>query len=318
MALTQIGVRYAVIQPLYNFGKIELEQNNFSFIHPKLALPTVDFILLVITTLLVAAGGYIINDYFDVKADRINRPDKLVIGHGISRRKGMMLHVILSSLGLLGGAVLAWRVEYWPLVFIQLFSVLALWFYSTHFKKQLLVGNLLIAFLACLVPLTVGIYEFKSGALVYLNQMNILLPDSGSNLLLYISVLVIGYTVFAFGANLIREIIKDMEDLEGDSFDGRKTLPYIIGIQPTKYLTVFLLVSMTLLLLFIQQKMMVYKLEELLYFTVITVQLPLLGITTLVWQAQSKDQFSKASSLCKLMILCGVLSMFVFGYFLNS
>jgi 4-hydroxybenzoate polyprenyltransferase len=109
-----------------------------------------------------------------------------------------------------------------------------------------------------------------------------------------------------------------MEDLEGDVFDGRKTLPYIVGIQTTRVFTLFLLLSMMLFLLFIQQKMLIFELTEFLYYTVFAVQLPLLAIIMLVWQAKTKEQFTKASAFCKVLILSGVISMFVFGYFLNS
>lgn len=318
MALTQIAVRYGIINPLYALGTQQLRNNGFEHINPKLAMSGIDFGILIITTLLIAAAGYIINDYFDVKADRINRPDKLVIGKGVSRRKGIIAHIVLSTLGLIGGIYLAWKVDSWSLALIQLFSITALWFYSTHFKKQMLVGNLIIASLATLVPLTVGIYELKAGAIIYMNQMNILLPESGTDLLLYITIMIVGFSGFAFASNLVREIIKDMEDLEGDVFDGRKTLPYIVGIQTTRVFTLFLLLSMMLFLLFIQQKMLIFELTEFLYYTVFAVQLPLLAIIMLVWQAKTKEQFTKASAFCKVLILSGVISMFVFGYFLNS
>jgi len=318
MALTQIAVRYGIINPLYTLGTKQLRANGFEYINPKLALSGIDFAILIITTLLIAAAGYIINDYFDVKADRINRPTKLVIGKGISRRKGIIAHITLSTLGMFGGIYLAWKVDAWSLAFIQLFSITALWFYSTHFKKQMLVGNLIIASLATLVPLTVGIYELKAGAIVYMNQMNMLIPESGTDLLLYITIMVIGFSAFAFASNLVREIIKDMEDLEGDAIDGRKTLPYVVGIQTTRIFTLFLLLSMMLFLLFIQQKMLIFDLTGFLYYTVFGVQLPLLAIIMLVWQAKTKEQFSNASAFCKVLILSGVISMFFFGFFLNN
>ena len=128
IALTQYAIRFAIMRPILNSLSDDLEI--------KLQLSELDFFLLSLSTVMVAAAGYIINDYFDVKVDRVNRPNSIIVGKYIKRRVCMGAHIVISSIAILLGAYLAFKIGNWKLTLIQVMSVGALWYYSTMFKKQ--------------------------------------------------------------------------------------------------------------------------------------------------------------------------------------
>ena len=143
IALTQYAIRYGVIYPIiYNFS------GGQDISGVGLKMTDLDFFLLSLSTVMIAAAGYIINDYFDVKVDRVNRPDKIIVGKYIKRRVAMGSHIVINSIAILIGGYLAYTLGNWKLVFIQVLSAGALWYYSTMFKKQVVVGNVIVALLA--------------------------------------------------------------------------------------------------------------------------------------------------------------------------
>ena len=152
IAITMFLTRYALMQPALVIR------------YPGIYLPLAhfDFFLLSLSTLLIAAAGYIINDYFDVKTDRINKPQKLYIGNGVKRRQAILIHTFFNLMGLLLGVYVAYRASNVFLCLIQLFSITALWFYSTHLKKMVLIGNILVSLLSALVPLQILFFEYRS------------------------------------------------------------------------------------------------------------------------------------------------------------
>jgi len=314
IALTLYGVRYGLLQPVWKSGyNLMLGQGYVVSGDLNLHMSGFHFLLLVISTIFIAAAGYIINDYFDVKTDRVNRPDRVVVGRTISRRIAMTLHLTLSSIGLLIALYIAWKAGNWKLCGIQLFSIVALWFYSTLLKKQLLSGNIVIAFLAALVPLTAGLYEFASGALLTLNELDFYVAGAGSLLLKKGALLVTGYAVFAFLSNLIREITKDIEDMDGDRADGCKTLPIVVGETQARFIVLSLIIFTVITLGLIQKYMIDYDYTILFLYVLIAVQLPLLVLFFMMWRANAKEHYTRASILCKLLIVTGVCSMLVFG-----
>ena len=113
--------------------------------------------LLILSVVCIAAGGYVINDYFDVKIDRINRPDDMVVTRVISREAAMNWFYVLTAIGIVAGLAVAWWARSWNLLFIYIVIPGLLWFYSASYKRMLLVGNLIVAFISALVPLLVAI-----------------------------------------------------------------------------------------------------------------------------------------------------------------
>lgn len=187
---------------------------------------TLDFFLLVFSVVLVAAAGNIINDYFDVKADRINKPERLIVGTHIKRRWAMFMHWSFSSVGSLIALYLSWQYNNWWLFIISVVSVNILWFYSSVFKRKFLSGNIMVASLLGIVPIYVYVFN--------LNRIYTTLPDKtfdASGLIFKITFMLAG---IAFLINLIREFIKDIADVRGDLQIGSRTLPIVLGIRRTK------------------------------------------------------------------------------------
>ncbi len=234
------------------------------------------FFFLVVSTCLIAAAGYIINDYYDVKIDLVNKPERVVIGQGITRRYAILLHTTLSLLGVAIGVLIDWRIGA-----INFTSAFLLWWYSNDLKRQPFIGNVVVAILTALSIVIVDAL-YRTG-----------------------NFLIFTYGTFAFFITLIREIIKDMEDVRGDDTFGCKTLPIIWGIRKTKFflygiITVFVAVVITLNIMFVSLPM-----RYLLVFLFI----PLLWLTFRLVRADTKKEFSWLSGFCKLILLLGVLSM---------
>ena len=314
IALTLCGVRYGLMEPVWHHAVGEMLRHGYAINGLELHMGVLDFILLIISIVCIAAAGYIINDYFDTKIDRINKPDNVIVGRSIKRRMAMALHLTLSGIGLLLGIYLAFKVGNWKLSAIHLFSIVALWFYSTHLKKQLLAGNLIISLLAALVPITAGLYEFASGSLINLNILNSYVDGMGSSLLRKGAFLVIGYAAFAFLSNLVREIVKDIEDMEGDSADGAQTLPIVLGETQARFVSISVIVFTMILLGLVEKILWMNGFTAMFWYILLAVQIPFATLLVLIWRAIQKNDYSRASRICKLLIVAGVLSMFVFRF----
>jgi len=240
-----------------------------------------DLILVCASTLLLAAAGYMINDYSDVRIDAVNKPEKLIVGRHISRRVVFALHLALN----LVAVVLALRLNH-VFAIINIAIAFILWQYSVRFKYYFFVGNVLIAGLMA---------------------MSLLVVDfSGDTILL---LWLIYYTVFAFLTGLIREIIKDIEDQEGDARFGAKTLPNVLGIPKTK-IVIYYLMLITLSLLIFSCAYLFYKDYLVLpLYLMLTTAVPLAVFFQKTISADSKKDFGRLSSMIKLIMLAGVLSM---------
>ena len=217
VALFQILLRYGIVLPLLAEANIEP------------VLTTLQFILLVTATTALTASGNVINDYFDVNVDKINRPDRVIVGNTIDRRTVLLIHVILTFIGVGCGLYIAlWlHKELYAFVFIAI--PVLLWFYSTLFKKQFLIGNLVVAILTAATAWIVVSAEFS--ALIVKVGNSITTTSPCQTAWTYCSV----YAIFAFMVNVAREIVKDMEDAKGDAACGcrtfsiyfHKSLPYL-------------------------------------------------------------------------------------------
>jgi 4-hydroxybenzoate polyprenyltransferase len=314
IALTMVSVRYGLLETLWKQVIVDMLQEGFLVQGIRLNMGNMNFLLLLSSTLLIAAAGYIINDYFDTKIDRINKPEKVVVGRSIKRRVAMALHLSMSALACMIAVYLAHRTGNIRLAGIQAFSIVALWFYSTILKKQLLSGNILIALLAALVPLTVGIYEFASGALPDLEWLNFNVPNFGTQLLKRGAMLVAGFALFAFLTNLVRELVKDIEDIDGDLANGCRTLPIVVGEIQAKFIAMSIVVFTLIVLSFIQVFIWKFNLIFLFSYLLVAVQLPLLILLIQLYNANTKIHYTRASAICKLIIVTGVLSMWAFKF----
>jgi len=288
IGLTLYLIRYCVIFPIAELNNIPLQISDF------------EFFLSVFSLILIGAGGYIINDYFDTLVDRRNRRSRNVVGKSIKRRVAMILHIIANTIGVLIGLYLSFLFKSFYLGLINIIYATLLWFYSTHFKHQPLTGNVLISVLTGLLPLIVVFYELPLIANAYIES-----GETTKLQITYIFFLPLGFSVFGFLTNLIREIVKDMEDIRGDLFVGSKTLPIAIGIRNTKTVLV-ILILITLVLLAYVQSIFSFEASSFFYFLLL-VQLPLVYATIRLLSSNLNKDYHLISKILKLVMITGIL-----------
>lgn len=231
IVLTQMLFRYFILPFVYlnphaGYDGIKLSENLFY--------------LLVIASVSIAAAGYIINDYFDVNIDQINKSSKVIIGKFINRRSAILLHAFLSFIGLVLSGYIGYKLHNILIPIFNFIAINILWFYSSTFKKKILIGNVLISILTSWVILVLTLTEYR---------FRIFPHDIVWQRLLKLSFI---YAGFAFIISLIREVIKDMEDIEGDLKFGCKTMPIVWGLPVAKVFTAVWIVVLTGLLVAIQ------------------------------------------------------------------
>jgi 4-hydroxybenzoate polyprenyltransferase len=277
--------------------------NGFQKIHDN----SLAFFMLVLSTVLIAAGGNIINDYFDIKADKINKPEKLIVGNLIQRRQAILLHWIVNGFALLIAIGLSIYLKSSSIILIHVISINLLWFYSLYFKKKLFIGNFLIALLTGMIPILVIIY-FE--ALNNLDKpFSPFHEDTWSVYLNYNFIYLL--SLMAFLQNLAREILKDMEDIEGDKEIRATSIPMVFGIQRTKILISGLLIFTPLLyFLFIIDNQ--YSLYNLNFWTsigwLIASIIDLIGIVLLTFS--NSIDLRKSHLLIKLSMVFGILTTY--------
>lgn len=285
--IVQYAMRFCIIEPILQVNGFELQLSEFQFL------------ALVLSTVFLAAAGYVINDYFDLKIDLINKPESVIVSKSISRRTAMAMHIVFNGIGILLGLYLVYIIKIYIIALVYFIVAGLFWYYSTTYKRQFLVGNIVVAFLTALVPLQVILYEV---VLLNVEYRDTLIQNNYNFNSLFFWVL--GFSIFAFLTNLIREIVKDMEDFEGDNTFGRDTMPVIIGILYSK-VVVLLLVAFTLFSLFyVYVNFLPDKLTLLYIIFLITV--PILIFSYLLVIAQSKKRYSWAGNLLKIIMLLGV------------
>ena len=289
--LTMFLLRYCIIIPFIYSGD------------PAQSTPLAGFLVLVAVTVLIAAGGYVINDYFDVKIDRINRPDKLIVDNLISHRGAIKLHILLNTIAILLGFWLSWRVQAISFGFIFPFLSGLLWIYSAKYKRILFWGNFIVASLSAFVIMVVWLFEFfwlRMHALVFAG----VIPS-----IRRVTLVFLGYAIFAFLVSMVREIIKDMEDTEGDRTFGCKTLPLVAGMKFTRYIVSIIIVATMLLLGNAQMILFRMHLMPAFWYFFATVQAGTLYLVVKLFFAREKADFHSLSTLCKLIMVAGILSM---------
>ena len=223
-----------LIRPI-NLGIIALTMYGVWFyaqsFSKQLIFHQIDFALLVLSTMIIAAGGNIINDYFDVRADRINKPQRLIISKHIKRRWAIVLHWICNVSAFAIASYLSIKYQTIWFVVIHVASITFLWWYSVKLKKVTLVGNLVISLLSVLVIyLTLLFIDTVN----YTNEFQQLLDNSYDPLFhIRIKWIIFIFMGMAFLQNLAREIVKDIEDMEGDKVIGARTVPMILGNRKT-------------------------------------------------------------------------------------
>lgn len=266
------------------------------------------FYFIVATSICIAAAGYIINDYFDVNIDQVNKPQEVVVGNYISRRWVIFWHLFLSMGGVYLSLIVFPFQQYIHIHFSNLATILILWFYSTNFKRNFLIGNVVIA---VLTAWTIGVVYFSKFTLLQLAQPTQMLPTD-----LKFFKLMLLYSSFAFIVTLVREALKDMEDMLGDQKFGCTTMPIAWGLQTTKvYVAVWLMV-LILVLTIIQLYAIPFAWWIPISYAIITIIAPLIYVLFNLKKAYTAADFKRLSSWIKFAMLMGILSMGFFYFVL--
>ena len=295
----------AVTQCLFHFCVVKPAANGV-YLNFPLQLNSHLFVLLCISSLFIAAAGYIINDYFDINIDQINKPAKMVVDKLISRRWALAWHLGLSVAGIALSAYISWRLSNALILLANIGCVVLLFTYSTTYKRRLLIGNVVIACLAAwvvLVMLAAELPSWISGDLV--NKKEKLAAAS-------LSSLAIIYAAFAFALTIVREVIKDIEDLSGDLKNGCRTMPIVWGINASKiFIAVWLVVLMATLVV-VNLYIFWAKWWLLAAYLLGFVLLPLVYILKKIYTAAAIAHYSLLSRQVKYVMLFGILSMLFF------
>ncbi len=291
IVLTQFLLRYCLFAPFLYSGDTEVMST------------LIDFSLLCLATILITSGGYVINDYFDVRIDEINKPSHLVVGKVISGRTAIKWHILLTSLGSMIGFYLAYRVRLLSFGLIFPFVGLLLWFYSAKYKRMLFWGNLIVALLSAMVVLIVYVFEFFWLRL-HPDIFADLIPD-----LFWVGRLFLAYTLFAFLVTFYREVIKDMEDVKGDARVGCRTIPIVFGMNASRWVVsgltglTIILSGYGLLVLYHLSLMTVF------WYLLVTTLVPMFYLVYRAFRSNTPEEYHIMSNICKVIMVAGVLSM---------
>lgn len=280
------------------------------------ALSDVDFSIYLIALTSIVASGYIINDIYDIETDKINKPNSIIIEQEIKQKNAKSIYYILNIIGLFSGFYVSYQIGkiWYGIIFI--FFVFSLWKYSSHYKGSFLTGNIQVAFLTSLSIINLIIFD--------LTPIGFSTQD-GSKIVAYI---ILAYAVFAFLTTLIREIIKDLEDIQGDKQIGLNTLAINYGIKKTKNIITLLILTPIIGIAYFQYfqysvlsstfsvKLSYWGVNTIAALYVILIQVILIILLVRINRSNTKSEFYSASTLCKIIMLMGGISIPLF-YFLH-
>ncbi|MBS1777079.1 MAG: geranylgeranylglycerol-phosphate geranylgeranyltransferase [Bacteroidetes bacterium] len=275
----------------------------------QLLLGFSNFFLLSFSTILIAGAGYIINDYFDVRIDSINKPDKMILERKVPRRLAIILHTVMNIGGLALVSWLAHQAGKTQWVLVQLSCTLLLWFYSTHFKRQFIIGNIVVALLTGLTILTLIVYE----PALHLYLMQPAFVVAGASTLPNPVWVLLVYAYFAFVLTWMREIVKDMEDFKGDEAEGCLTMPIKWGLKKATRFTLLLAALALLPICFGVLKLFVNADYLFATYCFVGLVLPFVSWMFFLPKAATVKHYAKASRYLKMIMVLGLCSL-IFYY----
>lgn len=260
------------------------------------ALDDVQFVCGVFATMMLMAAGYIINDLYDIEADKINKPDNMVVSVKISEKNAWKMYYIFNAIGLIISLFLCLVIQRIKYISIPLITVILLYIYATDFKRKPLIGNIIISLLASLSILTVLFFDI----IPVISSASISVDRRYFVLLAYIFV-----AVFAFLTTLIREILKTLEDFNGDKAAGFKTLPVLMGEKKTEILAFLILIILIIFTLYLST-----RIHQISLYTYVSIFLlvPWMIVTYFLFSRRRK-KYSKAQKWMKLTMVTGILSL---------
>ena len=288
--ITQILVRYCIILPILSNYK------------QTLTLDTLNFLFILASSVLIAGGGNIINDYFDQNIDQINKPHKTIVGKIIHRRWALFWHMLFSLSGILLGYQVSLKTGIHWIAPMNALCVMLLFIYSISLKRRFLLGNILIALLSAWVIFIISLAELRNSNI------------TNSSLLINQKIfkLSVTYGGFAFIISLIREVIKDLEDVAGDRKFGCTTMPIVWGQNSTKVFVAVWLIVLIACTFIINVYILSFGWWLSAIYALLTVVFPLIWLFKKLTKANSTTDFHQLSSYIKWIMLSGILSMIFF------
>jgi 4-hydroxybenzoate polyprenyltransferase len=288
----------AFMQLIFRYGY-------FKFQNIPLALADWQYGLLVLSTVLIAAGGYVINNIFDQNTDTENKPQNVIVGKTISETRAYNLYIALNCVGVGIGFYLSNVIQRPGLASIFILIAATLYLYASSLKQMMLIGNVIVALLLAFSVIIIGIFDLYPATAA----------DNQQQMAVVFSIL-LDYALFAFILNFIREIIKDLEDINGDSNQGMNTLAITLGVNRTsKIVFVLSLVPIFAILFYINNYL--FQLQFVTFYLLLFVLAPLLFFTMKIWNAKTKNDFNKLSVLLKWILLFGIASIVVITLNMN-
>ena len=288
IALVQFLIKYALLEP---FG-VTITLNLFGFS------------LLVLATICLAAAGYIINDIYDIDTDSVNKPDKVIVGKTISEKTANTLFICFNVIGVAIGFYLSHLVG--KSGFFSLFIIISalLYVYASYLKQVLLIGNIVVSLLVSLSIIIVGLFEL----------LPVITPQNQETQMTFFKI-ILDYAIFAFIINFIREIVKDIEDIDGDYKAGMNTLPIAVGRErASKIVFILLLTPLFAVVYYVVTNL--YKQLFLVGYFLLFVIAPLIYIIIKSYTAETKKEYHFISNMLKLVMLFGLLSLLLYKYIL--
>jgi 4-hydroxybenzoate polyprenyltransferase len=312
IAASMFLMKYAILSVFVNASDLSFQ------LEPKF------FFLLVLSVVFIAAGGYLINDYFDLDIDTANKPNEVIVGKEISANTVMTIYALFNLFGIVLAYFVAAKVGVTQLAFVHVITVGLLWFYSSEFKKMLLIGNVIVAMLSAVVFFIPAMFEIP----LLIKQFKKVVVENEELFLMYKQIpLAIeanfkfmwywsaAFAAFAFLVSLAREIIKDCQDLEGDERFGATTLPAKFGLSVSNKVVIFILIVIISLLAFAQYN--IFNAKDYYSFAYISIcfQVPLFILIYKTFSAYTSKNYKFISRGLKILMVLG-LGYGVLFYFL--
>ena len=289
--LTQYLLGYGIIRPMMLMQHVE----------PLLG--HLNFMVLVVITILIAAAGYIVNDHFDVNTDRKNKPGKNMLEGKVSVRLALRIYYIFNGIAILAGFYLAWQAGSFQLGLIFPAIIGLLWFYSSRYQRMPVWGNLIVALLSAMVVLIIWLFEF----FMLLKSGNEFVSVIGQ--LSAINKYVWAYALFAFLVSLFREVLKDIQDMQGDRSMGYRTMPVIWGMKTARAIAALLILFTAGILGIAQWYLYTRGFVMPFWYLMLAVQTILLYLLYQVLVSREPAAYGFLGNTAKIIMLAGILSM---------
>lgn len=265
-----------------------------------MTLNSVSFFILILSTLCIASGGYIINDIYDMETDAINKPNKVFVGKSISESLANKLYIVFTFTGVCLGFYLSHKVDRPQFFVIFVIITALLYVYASYLKQIAIVGNIVVSFAVVLSLLIVGIFELIPA-----------ITEQNQNVQSTMLEVLTDFGIFAFLVNFIREIVKDIQDVDGDHKVGMQTLPILFGKTRTSKVTMVLTIITIAVILYYVSTFLYMHTSAIAYFLIAVVG-PLIYIAIKMFTAESNADFKHISLMLKTVMITGMLAMLLY------